>query len=99
MLDVMVYTPTVLVVKVQVYVVTFETVTGVPVGVQRNDCAFGSIIVVATAPVGFTALTMPTTVVVSVETPPRVGLEDATTVMIGVCFGSVTVAIALVTGR
>ena len=54
---------------------------------------------VATAPVGFTALTTPNTVVVRVEVPPRVGLEEATTVISGVCLGSVTVLIAPVTGR
>jgi hypothetical protein len=73
-------------------------VTGVPVGVQVESCEFGSEIVVATAPVGITALTIPTTVVVSVVVPPRVGFDDATTVMIGVCSTRVTVEIALVTG-
>jgi len=91
--------PTIFVVKLQVYVVTFETVTGVPVGVQREICALGSIIVVATAPVGITALTTPTTVVVRVVIPPRVGFEEAMTVIVGVCLARVTVAIELVTGR
>jgi len=55
--------------------------------------------VVATAPVGITALTTPTTVVVSVVVPPRVGFEEATSEIAGVCLASVRVEIALVTGR
>jgi hypothetical protein len=55
--------------------------------------------VVATAPVGITALTTPTTVVVRVVVPPRVGFEEATTEIRGVCLSRVTVVIKLVTGR
>ena len=59
-------------------------VVGVPVGVQLTALLIGSVMVHVTFPVGISALGTPATVVVRVVTPPKVGLEDATTEMIGV---------------
>ena len=61
---------------------------GGPNGEQLIAWLFGSVIDHVTAPDGTNAFAIPTTVVVRVVVPPSVGLDDATTVMIGNCLAS-----------
>ena len=75
---------------------TFETVIGPVLLLQVSGWLFGSVIFHVTAPVGLRAPATPMIVVVRVVLPPRVGLEEATTVIPGSCFGSVKVLVALV---
>ena len=82
----------------QEYVDTFEEVVG-PVGlVHATGWLLGSVIVQETEPVGTTAPATPTTVVVTVVVPPRVGFGEATTEICGVCLLKLTVYCALVAG-
>ena len=73
---------------------TFEIVVA-PLGVEQvNGAPFpvGGVMVKLMAPVGCIAPEIPVTVAVNVVVPPRVGLAEATKVIIGVCWANVTVA-------
>ena len=78
--------------KVHVYVVTFAETTVVVLDVQLDTgTLFGSEIDQVTAPVGWTPVAIPETVVVKVVVPFSVGFAEAARVIIGVCSARLTV--------
>jgi hypothetical protein len=62
---------------------------------QVTAWLFGFVIDQVTAPLGCTAPDTPVTVVVRVEVPPKIGLEDEARVMVGSCCANVAFKVLL----